>query len=149
MDSQTRVEHTVALAALVVSLVRRLAAEFAEGREAPDPHWELLDENRWLAARHGLDAELYDFASGTPRAARELTGQLLEELEPHARALGAATQLAGIRDLLRNGNGAARQRMVFEANRDVRELTAEIVASAAVDPWGEPDDGEGAPGGPG
>jgi carboxylate-amine ligase len=135
MDSQTRIEHTAALAALVVSLVRMLAGEFAEGLEAPDPPWELLDENRWLAARHGLDADLYDFAAGRLRPAREMTGQLLELVQPHAEALGCAAQLAGIGDLLRNGNGAARQRMVFEANHDVRELTAEIVASAAVDPW--------------
>jgi carboxylate-amine ligase len=135
MDSQTRIEHTVALAALVVSLVRMLAGEFEAGRDAPDPPWELLDENRWLAARHGLDGELYDFAEGRLRPAREMTERLLELVWPHAQALGCATQLEGIRDLLKNGNGAARQRMVFEANRDVRELTAEIVASAAVDPW--------------
>src|SRR6478672_1761525 len=141
MDSQTRVEHTVALAALIVSLVRRLVEGHGNGEKAPDPPWELLDENRWLAARHGLDAELYDFAAGRMRSAREMTAGLIEQVQPHAEALGCAPQLRGIDDLLRNGNGAARQRMVYEANRDLRELMAEIVASAAVDP-GPPAAGE-------
>src|SRR5262249_35190313 len=114
MDSQTRVEHTIALGALIVSLVRRLVESHANGEQAPDPPWELLDENRWLAARHGLDAELYDVAAGRIRSAREMTADLIEQVQPHAEALGCAPQLHGIEDLLRNGNGAARQVMVYE-----------------------------------
>ncbi len=127
MDSQTRVEHTLALAALVLSLVKRLAEGFEAGEEMVDPPWEVLDENRWLAARHGLDAELLDTAGGPPRAVRDWAGELLEQLAPHARALGCAAELEGIEDLLRAGNGAQRQQMVFEANRDLRELMREIV----------------------
>jgi carboxylate-amine ligase len=134
MDSQTRVEHTIALAALVVSLVKLLVERGDD--PAPQATWEILDENRWLAARHGLEADLFDAASGERRGVRELTNELLAELAPHARELGCETQLAGIEDLLQGGNGAARQRMVFDANRDVRELVAEIVASSAAAPPG-------------
>src|SRR2546430_1101096 len=70
MDSQTRVEHTIALSALVVSLVKLLTEEFSHPAGLPDPPWEVLDENRWLAARHGLEAELVDHVSAgrvTPR----------------------------------------------------------------------------------
>ncbi len=132
MDSQTRVEHTLALAALVLSLVRRLVEGCERGEEMVDPPWEVLDENRWLAARHGLDAELLDTAGGAKRGVRELTAELLEELAPHARALGCDNQLEGVEDLLRGGNGAERQQMVFEANRDLRELMREIVEHTAA-----------------
>ncbi|HEX3510547.1 MAG TPA: YbdK family carboxylate-amine ligase [Solirubrobacteraceae bacterium] len=128
MDSQTRVSHTIALAALIVSLVRSLVQRTAAGEEPPELAWELLDENRWLSARHGLDAELLDPATSAPRSARELTAELLEQLLPHARELGCEEELRGIEDLLSAGNGASRQRMVFEANEDLRELVAEIVA---------------------
>jgi carboxylate-amine ligase len=130
MDSQTRLEHTTALAALVVSLVKRLTEDAQGGAAMVDPPWELLDENRWLAARHGLEAELID-AGGGRRAVRELTAELLAELRPHAVALGCEEQLAGIEDLLRAGNGALRQQVVFEANRDLRELVGEIVERTA------------------
>lgn len=134
MDSQTRVEHTLALAALVLSLVKHLTEGFAEGAAMADPPWEVLDENRWLAARHGLEAELLDPAGGSSRGVRELTEELLETLLPHARELGCAEQLEeGIGDLLRAGNGAHRQQMVFEANRDLHELMGEIVEHTLPD----------------
>ena len=130
MDSQTRLEHTAALAALVVSLVKLLTEQAQAGTESAEEPWELIDENRWLAARHGLDAELLDRA-GNRRPARELTEELLALLRPHAAELGCEEQLDGIRDLLHAGNGARRQQMVFEANSDLRELMGEIVERTA------------------
>jgi carboxylate-amine ligase len=131
MDSQTRVEHTIALSALVVSLVKLLTEEFQQGIEQPEPAWEILDENRWLAARHGLEAELFDEASGERRGVRALSEQLLERLAPHAGELGCAAELGGVEDLLSAGNGALRQQMVYEANHDLHELMGEIVATTS------------------
>jgi carboxylate-amine ligase len=131
MDCQTRVEHTVALTALVVSLVKHLTERAQQGAESPEAPWEMLDENRWLAARHGIDAELFDFDAGRRRPVRELTADLLRTLGPHARELGCDVELEGVGDLLRGGNGAARQQMVYDANHDLRELMAEIVARTA------------------
>jgi len=131
MDSQTHVEHTVALTALVVSLVKLLAETAAQDVAVVGPPDEIIDENRWLAARHGLAAQLYDERSGQLRGVRELSEQLLQALAPHARELGCERELEGIRDILGAGNGGQRQQMVFEANHDVRELMAEIVAATA------------------
>jgi len=131
MDSQTRVEHTIALSALVLSLVKLLTEEFQSGTEPLDPPWEILEENRWLAARHGLDAQLLDYASGERRGVREMAESLRERLAPHARDLACEKQLEDIRDLLRLGNGALRQQMVYEANHDLRELVAEIIEATA------------------
>ena len=79
MDSQTRVEHTIALGALV-DLARQAAHRGVPRRRDPaDQPWEILDENRWLAARHGLDAELLDHRSaspGRPGDDRVLLGEL-------------------------------------------------------------------------
>jgi glutamate---cysteine ligase / carboxylate-amine ligase len=127
MDSQTRLEHTVALAALVVALVKFLLEDYTPGVQPDEPAWELLDENRWLAARHGLAAELLDHRTGERRGVREWTEELLGRLRPHAHELGCEAELEGISDLLRSGNGAQRQQMVFEANSDLHELVSEIV----------------------
>ena len=56
MDSQTRVEHTLALAALVQAMVKELAEHYEAGKELSRYPYEMLDENKWLAARHGLGA---------------------------------------------------------------------------------------------
>ncbi len=131
MDSQTRVEHTVSLSALVVSLVKLLTVEVADAGEPEEPPWEVIDENRWLAARHGLEAELLDHRTGKRTGVRERTRALVERLAPHAAELGCQRELEGVADLLAAGNGALRQQMVFEANRDLRELMAEIVQRTA------------------
>jgi carboxylate-amine ligase len=131
MDSQTRVEHTAALSALVVSLVKLLVEQFEAGVQIVEPPWEILDENRWLAARHGLEAELLDTISGRRIGAKALAATLLSRLAPHAAQLDCSAQLAGVEDLLRRGNGAARQQIVYEANHDLRELMAEIVATTS------------------
>src|SRR5579862_3912947 len=60
MDAQTRIDHTLGLAALVQALVRELAEHFESGRRLSRYPQEMLDENKWLAARHGLDGELVD-----------------------------------------------------------------------------------------
>jgi glutamate---cysteine ligase / carboxylate-amine ligase len=132
MDSQTRVEHTLALTALIQALVKQLVEDFGEGKQLPDHRWEILDENKWLAARHGLDAQLVDLDLGELRSVRALTDTLLDQLRPHAQDLGCEDELAGIKALLEGGNGAYRQKMVYEANHDLRELMAEIVATTAA-----------------
>ena len=90
----------------------------------------MLDENKWLAARHGLDGELVDLPQRRPRAPRRtLARRLLDRLREHAQDLGSTAELEGIEDLLERGNGAARQLVVYEANHDLREVVAEIVAA--------------------
>src|ERR1700753_4472213 len=63
MDSQTHVEHALGLAALVQAMVKELAEHFDAGEHLSPYPWEMLDENKWLAARHGLEGELVDLPS--------------------------------------------------------------------------------------
>ncbi len=131
MDAQTRVEHSLALAALVQAMVRELAVHFEAGKAlTPYPH-EMIDENRWLAARHGLDGDLVDLPGAERVPAKALARRLHERLRPHAEDLGSVEAFDGISDILERGNGAERQRMVFEANHDLAELMREIVATTA------------------
>jgi len=132
MDSQTHVEHTLGLAALVQALMRELAIQFEEGRELASYPFEMLDENKWLAARHGLEGELVDLPHPGRVGTRELARRLLDRVRDHAQDLGSEGELEAIEDLLERGNGAARQVVVYEANRDFHELMAEIVAATAV-----------------
>ena len=134
MDGQTRVEHTLGLAALIQAMVKELAEHFEAGRElARYPH-QMVDENKWLAARHGLDGELVDLPSRERVPTRELAERLLERLRPHAEELGSIAELAGVADLLERGNGAARQRVVYAANHDLHEVVAEIAAATVAAP---------------
>jgi glutamate---cysteine ligase / carboxylate-amine ligase len=127
MDSQTRVEHTLALAALVQAMVKELAEHFESGQQLSRYPYEMLDENKWLAARHGLDGTLVDLPETGRVPVRELTRRLIERLSPHADELGSREDFDGLEDLLENGNGASRQAVVYAANHDLREVVREIV----------------------
>jgi carboxylate-amine ligase len=132
MDSQTHVEHTLGFAALVQALVRELAEHFDAGKRLSRYPFEMLDENKWLAARHGLDGELVDLPRSDRVSTRALGKRLVDRIREHATDLGSATDLEAIEDLLERGNGAARQVVVYEANHDLREVMAEIVAATKV-----------------
>jgi glutamate---cysteine ligase / carboxylate-amine ligase len=132
-DSQTRIEHTLALTALIQAMVKELAEHYEAGGELASYPWQMLDENKWLAARHGLDAELVDLPSSERVGAKALARRLLDRLREHAQDLGSAAELEGIVDLLAHGNGSARQLVVYEANHDLREVMAEVVAATAPD----------------
>jgi carboxylate-amine ligase len=126
-DAQTRVEHTIGLAALIQAMVKELAEHFDAGEPLSDYPWEMLDENKFLAARHGLDGQIIDLPTKERVPTRDLARRLLGRLREHAEDLGAVDDLAAVEDLLDRGNGAHRQRVVYEANRDLREVMAEIV----------------------
>jgi len=129
MDSQTHVEHSLGLAALVQALVRELSEHFESGGQLESYPFEMLDENKWLAARHGLEGELVDLPSSDRVATRELARRLLDRMREHATDLGSVDELAAIEDMLDRGNGAGRQMVVYEANHDLQEVMAEIVAA--------------------
>jgi carboxylate-amine ligase len=132
LDAQTRLEHTLALAALVQAMVKELAEHFDSGQQLSTYPYEMLDENKWLAARHGLDGQLVDLPTKDRVNTSELARRVLDRLRDHAQDLGSADELEGIDDLLERGNGAARQIVVYEANNDLAEVVREIVEKTSA-----------------
>ena len=133
-DAVTRVEHAVALAAYCQALVKLYCERFDRGEEIRSYHRILTSENKWLAARYGLEAPLMDLETGRRNRVpvARLVRRRLEQLAPHARELGSEQELEGIDDLLGNGNGADRQLRVFNANRDLVEVVHEIADATEV-----------------
>ena len=131
MDAQTHVEHTLALTALIQAMVKELAEHYEAGKRLGRYPYEMLDENKWLAARHGMEGELVDLPERRLVPAKELAKRLYDRLREHAQDLGSADELEGIHDILHHGNGAQRQRVVYEANRDYGEVMREIVEATS------------------
>jgi len=108
-------------------MVKELAEHYDDGLELSRYPYEMLDENKWLAARHGLGGELVDLPSVDRVSAVELTRRLMERLRPHAEELGSAEDFDCLEDILDNGTGASRQTLVYDTNHDLREVVQEIV----------------------
>jgi glutamate---cysteine ligase / carboxylate-amine ligase len=127
-DAVSRVEHAVALAAYCQALVKHYCERYDRGEEIRSYHRILTSENKWLAARYGLEAPLMDLETGRRNRVpvAQLVRRRMRELEPHARELGSERELEGIQEILEKGNGADRQLRVFNANRDIVEVVREI-----------------------
>jgi carboxylate-amine ligase len=133
MDAQTRVEHTLGLAALIQAMVKELSEHYEAGEQLATYPYEMLDENRWIAARHGLEGEMVDLPSFERVPTKALARRLFERLGEHAEDLGSAAELEGIDDLIERGNGAHRQQVVYEANHDLHEVMHEIAEASVPD----------------
>jgi carboxylate-amine ligase len=127
-DAVTRVEDAVALAAFCQALVKHYCERYERGDDIPSYHRILTTENKWLAARYGLEAPVMDLATGRRNRVpvAQLVRRTLRDIEPHAQELGSDRELEGIREILARGNGADRQRRIFNANRDIVEVAREI-----------------------
>jgi carboxylate-amine ligase len=137
-DAVTQLEDAVAIAAYCQALVKNLCERYDAGEEIPTYHRILTTENKWLAARYGLEAPVMDLATGrrirVPIA--KLVRRTLRALEPHARELGSERELEGISALLARGNSADRQLRVFNANRDIVEVARSIADATEPAPAG-------------
>src|SRR5689334_17323761 len=127
-DAVTRVEHAVSIAAYCQALVKQLCERFERGEEIPSYHRILTSENKWLAARYGLEAPVMDLLTGRRNRVpiSQLIRRTLRDLEPHARELGCERELEGVRDILTRGTSADGQLRIFNANRDIVEVVQAI-----------------------
>jgi carboxylate-amine ligase len=122
MDAQSTVREVAPLVALVQSLARLEL----EGDASPAaPGAEVLAENRFLAARDGMDARLIDPAARSLVPVRETLEALLAECRPHAVALGCAQALDGVR-CLAAATGADRQHAFVGGPGSLDDLVASL-----------------------
>ncbi|MFF0817353.1 glutamate--cysteine ligase [Rhodococcus sp. NPDC003318] len=112
------------LVALIHCLVVHFDRQLEAGVELPGmPPWH-VQENKWRAARYGLDAEIILDADSNERLVTEDLDDLLEQLAPLAVELGCADELARVADIPRRGASYQRQRAVAADNGG--DLTAVV-----------------------
>src|SRR6202030_4867271 len=102
-DAVTQLEDVVAITAYCQALVKYYAERDDAGEEIPSFHRILTTENKWLAARYGLEAPVMDLVTGRRNRVpiAQMIRRTLKLAEPHAVELGSEQELAGIEDILR------------------------------------------------
>jgi glutamate---cysteine ligase / carboxylate-amine ligase len=130
-DQQTRIDSTVALAAMVIALVHRYSSLFDAEEEMVEVPTELIDDNKVLAALRGTDGELVDLPRPKQRPVTEMATRLLDELREHAEETGCEAEMEGVRGLIEGGTGAHRQLEVLEGD-DVKGLVRALVEASRV-----------------
>jgi YbdK family carboxylate-amine ligase len=123
-DGLPTLEEIGAVAALSQCLVEQFDTQLDRGYILPVTASWVLQENKWRAARYGLDADIVVDEKGTVRPVRQAITDLVEELVPTARRLGCEAELADVERILAVGASYQRQRAVAAAHDG--DLTAVV-----------------------
>ena len=126
-DGIPTLEETLSIVALSQSLVVWLGERYNAGLDVPEHLQWTIRENKWRAARYGLDAEIIRDEEGNLISLRRSIGDLVEKLEPCARNLGCHDELMGIPRILERGTSATRQREVFSETKDLSRVVDSLV----------------------
>jgi len=127
-DMPTGIEETISFAALIQALVAQICRDYREGIESVKISTSLIDENRWRAARYGIQGKMVDFESQTEIECREATLRLLEYVSGEARELGTSGELEFIqKEIIDGETGADRQLGIFQNSEDLQAVVDDMI----------------------
>jgi carboxylate-amine ligase len=130
-DLPMRVDETLAIAALIQATVAKLYKLHSRNQGFRMYGRSLIMENKWRAARYGLDGMLIDFGRETEVAERELINEYLEFVDDVLDELECRKEVEYVRTILERGSGADRQLKVFAETNDLRKVVEYMVAETA------------------
>jgi len=126
-DAQSRVDDTIALAALMQAIVAKLHELRGQNVTFRNYPRRLIDENRWRASRYGIDGKLIDFGCKKEVDERQLLHEMLEFIAPKMEELGSSGEIAQIEKIIREGTGADRQLANWERTHDLKSVVDQII----------------------
>jgi glutamate---cysteine ligase / carboxylate-amine ligase len=121
------------IAALAQCLVHLFDTQLDRGYALPSRAPWVIEDNKWRATRHGLDATIVTSDTGTTAPLRDEVYELVRELEPVACRLGCAEELAIAAEVLENGAPYERQRAVYSRDGDLTSVVDALVTEFAED----------------
>jgi len=127
-DVVTRVDEAIAIAALIQAIVVKLHRLYTRNMGYRMYPRALIEENKWRAARWGLDGKLIDFGKQTEVPMRDLAIEMLVFTDDVVDDLGSRDALDTIHTILREGTSAERQLRVFRETGDLKAVVRNIVA---------------------
>jgi len=122
-----------ALAAMAQSLVHWLDTRLDAGEELAVPRGWVVRQNKWRAARHGLDAEIITDDDGHRLPLRRAVSELVDVLDPVAAELGCSDELALNLATLADGASYERQRRLVAAGGSLVDVVDALVAEFEAD----------------
>jgi glutamate---cysteine ligase / carboxylate-amine ligase len=127
-DMPMRYEETIAIAAICQAVIAKLYKLHERNLSFRHYNRALLMENKWRAARYGLDGKLIDFGKQTEVPARDLIHEILEFVSDVVPELGSENEIAYVRRMLVEGSGATRQLRVFQETNDLKKVVDYMIA---------------------
>jgi carboxylate-amine ligase len=126
-DGLPTIDEIGCVAALAQCLVERFDRELDHGYTLPEPRPWLVRENKWRAARYGLDAEIVVDNSGRLQQVKDAIIDIVDDLLPIARRLDCADELEAIPRLIERGASYQRQRAVAARHAGALEPVVDLL----------------------
>ncbi|MFZ1919657.1 MAG: carboxylate-amine ligase [Terriglobales bacterium] len=126
-DIPMRVDETIALAALIQATVAKLYKLYESNQGFRLYRRSLLMENKWRAARYGIDGKLIDFGKQMEVPERDLIEEYLAFVDDVLDELGSREEVEYIREIMKNGTGADRQLQVYRETGDMKAVVDYII----------------------
>ena len=130
-DVATRVEEAVAIAALTQAIVVKLHRLYTRNMGFRIYPRALIEENKWRAARWGVEGKLIDFGKRTEVPMRVLGEELLSFVDDVVDDLGSRQAIMPVHSILREGTSAERQLRVYRETGDLKAVVRHIVAETS------------------
>jgi carboxylate-amine ligase len=132
-DIPMRADETIALAALIQATVAKLYKLYTANQGFRLYRRALIMENKWRAARYGLDGKLIDFGKQKEVPARDLVNEYLDFVDDVVDELDSREELNYIRRILETGSGADRQLRVYQQTGDFKAVVDYIIQETEAD----------------
>lgn len=126
-DVPTRPEDAVMLGALCQALIVKLHKLYETNQGYRLYRKALIEENKWRAARWGMNGKLIDFGRQVEVPMRELALELLEFVDDVVDPLGSREAVNQVHTILREGTSADRQRAVYKQTGDMRMVMRHLI----------------------
>ncbi len=131
-DMPGNLEDALGLVALTHCLVKQLSDSIDEGLYQHDCHPMMVRQNKWRAARYGLEAELVDTTTHEMIPARRVLEDLVDQLRPVSRELRCESELQHLLDMSRQPSWASRQISHLKTSGDPRELVRWMTSQSRI-----------------
>jgi carboxylate-amine ligase len=131
-DMTTRIDDTIALAALIQALMGKLYLLYQRNLAFREYPRALIEENKWRAVRYGMDGQLIDFGKQAQVPVRALIGELLEFVSEAAEIFQSQDDLERIREIVRDGASADRQLAIYAKTNDFKAVVDDLIEQSAL-----------------
>ncbi len=127
-DMIMTVDEVICIAALMQCIIAKLSKLHQKNQSFRSYRRILINENKWRAARWGVEAKLIDFGKQEEVPFPTLINELLEFIDDVVDELGCRTEVNYVYQMIEQGSGADRQLKVYEDTRDLKRVMEYVVS---------------------
>jgi len=131
-DIPMRMDETITLAALIQATVAKLYKLYEANQGFRLYRRALIMENKWRAARYGINGKMIDFGKQIQVPVRDLILEYLKFVDDVVDELGSREEIEYVHKILEMGTGADRQIRVFEETGDLKKVVDYIIEETEV-----------------